>query len=159
MEDLVVDQIGLDQSQGRLTLTAVADKPGIAAAIFDAVADAGIFVDMIVQSYGHAGKANLSFTVPQTQFDDCLQLLRKLAERLNCGPVTSSPKVAKLSVSGIGMRSQSGVAIRTFECLARASINVDMINTSEVRVNVIVDGRHGQAALDAMQKTFADAQR
>ena len=159
MEDLVVDQIGLDQSQGRLTLTAVADKPGIAAAIFDAVADAGIFVDMIVQSYGHAGKANLSFTVPQTQFDDCLQLLRKLAERLNCGPVTSSPKVAKLSVSGIGMRSQSGVAIRTFECLARANINVDMINTSEVRVNVIVDGRHGQAALDAMQKTFADAQR
>ncbi len=57
------------------------------------------------------------------------------------------------------MRSHSGVAIRTFECLARAKINVDMINTSEVRVNVIVDGQHGQPALDAMQKAFADAQR
>ncbi len=159
MEDLVVDQISLDQSQGRLTLTAVADKPGIAAAIFDAVADAGIFVDMIVQSYGHEGKANLSFTVPHTQFEACLKLLQKLAEKLGCGPVTSSPRVAKLSVSGIGMRSQSGVAIRTFECLARANINVDMINTSEVRVNVIVDGQHGPAALEAMQKAFADATR
>ena len=88
-----------------------------------------------------------------------MQLLRKLAEKLHCGPVTSSPRVAKLSVSGIGMRSRSGVAIRTFECLARAKINVDMINTSEVRVNVIVDGEHGQQALDAMQKAFADAQR
>ncbi len=159
MEDLVVDHIGLDQTQGRLTISSVADKPGIAAEIFDAVADAGIFVDMIVQSYGHGGKANLSFTVPQVQFEQSLQLLGKLAEKLHCGPVTSSPSVAKLSVSGIGMRSHSGVAIRTFECLARAKFNVDMINTSEVRVNVIVDGQHGQQALDAMQKAFADAQR
>jgi aspartate kinase len=159
MEDLVVDQIELDETQGRLTISSVADQPGIAAEIFDAVADAGIFVDMIVQSYGHEGKANLSFTVPQTQFEQCLQLLSKLAEKLHCGPVTSSPRVAKLSVSGIGMRSHSGVAIRTFECLARAKINVEMINTSEVRVNVIVDGQHGQEALEAMQKAFADALR
>ncbi len=97
--------------------------------------------------------------MPQTQFEQCLQLLGKLAEQLHCGPVTSSPNVAKLSVSGIGMRSHAGVAIRTFECLAAAGINVDMINTSEVRVNVIVDGRHGEQALESMQKAFADAQR
>lgn len=159
MEDLTIDEITLDEQQGRLTISGVADKPGIAAAIFDAVADAGIFVDMIVQSYGDGSKANLSFTVPQAQFAAARQLLAKLANQLQCGPVSSSPNVAKLSVSGIGMRSHAGVAIRTFECLAAVGINVDMINTSEVRVNVIVDGRHGRQALESLQKAFADAQR
>jgi aspartate kinase len=159
MEDLTIDEIALDDQQGRLTISGVADKPGIAAAIFDAVADAGIFVDMIVQSYGDGSKANLSFTVPQAQFVAAKQLLGKLAGQLQCGPVSSSPNVAKLSVSGIGMRSHAGVAIRTFECLAAVGINVDMINTSEVRVNVIVDGRHGRQALESLQKAFADAQR
>ena len=65
--------------------------------------------------------------------------------------------MAKLSVSGIGMRSHTDVAIRTFRCLAEAGINVEMINTSEVRVNVVVDGRHGAKALDALTKVFADA--
>lgn len=159
MEDLTIDDISLDESQGRVTISGVADKPGIAAAIFDAVADGGIFVDMIVQSYGREGKANLSFTVPQHQFDAATKLLNSMAEKFGCGPVTSSPKVAKLSVSGIGMRSHSGVAIRTFECLAQAGINVEMINTSEVRVNVAVSGEHGKKALAALQKAFADAQR
>jgi len=159
MEDLTIDEIALDDQQGRLTISGVADKPGIAAAIFDAVADAGIFVDMIVQSFGDGSKANLSFTVPQNQFDKAKQMLSKLAAQLQCGPVTSSPNIAKLSVSGIGMRSHAGVAIRTFECLAAAGINVEMINTSEVRVNVIVDGRHGRQALESLQKAFADAQR
>ncbi len=149
MEDLTIDEIALDDQQGRLTISGVADKPGIAAAIFDAVADAGIFVDMIVQSYGDGSNANLSFTVPQGQFDAAKQLLGKLASQLQCGPVSSSPNVAKLSVSGIGMRSHAGVAIRTFEYLAAAGINVDMINTSEVRVNVIVDGHGTGSALPA----------
>jgi aspartate kinase len=159
MEDLTIDEIAMDDQQGRLTISGVADKPGIAAAIFDSVADAGIFVDMIVQSYGDGNKANLSFTVPQAQFDAANKLLVKLANQLQCGPVSSSPNVAKLSVSGIGMRSHASVAIRTFECLAAAGINVEMINTSEVRVNVIVDGRHGRLALESLQNAFADAQR
>jgi len=141
MEELAIDDIALDESQARLTVSQVADRPGLAAAIFDAVAEAGIFVDMIVQSFGRQGKANLSFTVPQTQYEKSLQLLKPLAAKLKCGPVTSSPRVAKLAVSGIGMRSHGGVAIRVFESLARSGINVDMINTSEVRVNVVVEGQ------------------
>jgi len=76
---------------------------------------------------------------------------------LHCGPITGSPKVAKLSISGIGMRSHTEVAIRTFRCLSEAGINVDMINTSEVRVNVVVEGSFGQKALGCLQKAFADA--
>jgi aspartate kinase len=157
MEELTIDDIALDQSQARLTISGVADRPGIAAAVFEAVADGGIFVDMIVQSYGREGKAKLSFTVPQTQYKQCLDLLAGLVERLDCGPISASPQVAKLSVSGIGLRSHTEVAIRTFRCLSEAGINVAMISTSEVRVNVVVDGAQGQKALVCLQDVFADA--
>ncbi len=159
MEELTIDDITLDETQARLTISGVADQPGIAAAIFDAVADGGIFVDMIVQSYGRQGRAKLSFTVPQAQYKQCLDLIQGLVDRLNCGPISGSPKVAKLSVSGIGLRSHTEVAIRTFRCLAEAGINVDMINTSEVRVNVVVEGPQGQKALASLQKVFADARQ
>jgi aspartate kinase len=159
MEDLTIDEISLDQSQARVTVSGVADQPGIAAAIFEAVAEGGIFVDMIVQSFGRQGKANLSFTVPQAQYAQCLDLVTHLVNRLKCGPITGSPRVAKLSVMGIGMRSHTEVAIRTFHCLAEAGINVDMINTSEVRVNVVVDGQHGPKALECLQEAFADARQ
>ncbi len=157
MEELAIDDISLDDTQARFTISGIADRPGIAAAIFDAVADGGIFVDMIVQSYGREGKAKLSFTVPRSQYQDCLALVNKLAAESRCGPVTAAASVSKLSISGIGMRSHTEVAIRTFQCLAEAGINVAMINTSEVRLNVVVEGRHGQRALEALQKAFADA--
>jgi len=159
MEELTIDDIALDETQARLTVSNVADQPGIAAAVFEAVADGGIFVDMIVQSYGREGKAKLSFTVPQSQYQQCLDLLKALADRLHCGPISGSPQVAKLSVSGIGLRSHTEVAIRTFRCLAAAGINVDMISTSEVRVNVVVDGKHGKKALACLQEVFKDARQ
>lgn len=159
MEELTIDDIELDDTQARLTISSVADQPGIAAAVFEAVADGGIFVDMIVQSYGREGKAKLSFTVPQGQYQACHDLLTGLVDRLHCGPISGSPRVAKLSVSGIGLRSHTQVAIRTFRCLAEAGINVDMISTSEVRVNVVVDGAHGKRALACLQKAFADARQ
>jgi aspartate kinase len=159
MEQLSIDEIALDETQARVTVTRVADQPGIAAAIFDAVADAGIFVDMIVQSIGREGQASLSFTVPQSQATACNALLKELSARLKCGPMSSSPKVAKLSISGIGMRSHTEVAIRAFECLAKSGINVEMISTSEVRVNLVVAGEHGQRALKGLQEAFAEALR
>src|SRR4029077_5013707 len=85
MEELTIDDIALDQTQARVTVSGVADQPGIAAAIFDAVADGGIFVDMIVQSFGRQGKAKLSFTVPQAQYQQCLDLLATLVDRIRCG--------------------------------------------------------------------------
>jgi aspartate kinase len=157
MEDLTIDEISLDQSQSLVTIFDVPDRPGVAAATFDELAKAGVFVDMIVQSFGRDGQANLSFTVPQSEFARTVELARRIAKRIGCGGVNSSAKVAKLSVSGIGMRSHTSVAIRMFESLAAAGINVDMMSTSEVRVNVIVDGRQADAALACLQRAFADA--
>ncbi|MBA4019093.1 MAG: aspartate kinase [Pirellula sp.] len=159
MEDLTIDDIALDDTQARLTISGVPDTPGIAAQVFERIAKDGIFVDMIVQSFGRGGKANLSLTVPRGDLPKALRTAEDLVKQFSCGPVSSAPKVAKLSVSGIGMRSHTGVAIRMFRALAEAGINVEMINTSEVRVNVVVDGAKGPAALDALQKAFADTLR
>jgi aspartate kinase len=159
MEELFIDDISLDQSQARLTVSHVPDTPGVAAKVFEEVAAAGIFVDMIVQSFGRQEMANLSFTVPQEKLAQCLQVAQRLAGEFRCGPVTSSPRVAKLSVSGVGLRSHTGVAIRMFRALADAGINLEMISTSEVRVNVVVDGQHGEKGLACLEQAFASAMR
>ncbi len=158
MEDLTIDDIALDETQGLVTLTGVPDEPGIAASVFKDVAAGGILVDMIVQGYGVGGRANLSFTVPRDDVERGVEVVEQVSAKLGCGPVQSSPTVGKLSVSGIGLRSHTSVGIRMFAALARAEINVEMISTSEVRVNVAVEGGKGQQALEALRKEFADVQ-
>jgi aspartate kinase len=108
---------------------------------------------------GHDGRANLSFTVPQTAYDRAISLAKEVSQNLSCGPVSGSARIAKLSVSGIGLRSHTGVAIRMFQSLAAAEINVEMVNTSEVRVNVVVDGSQGKKGLASLQQAFRDVQR
>jgi aspartate kinase len=159
MEELTIDQITLDESQARISIHNVPDAPGVAAKVFEDVAAAGIFVDMIVQSYGRDGLADLSFTVPKPTLKNSQQVANKITSDFQCGPVTSSPDVCKLSVSGIGLRSHTGVAIRMFRSLAAAEINLEMVNTSEVRVNVVVDGSKGPLALKCLQTAFEDVLR
>lgn len=160
MEELAIDDISLDESQARISISGVPDTPGVAAKVFDEVAAAGIFVDMIIQSYtGDADQASLSFTVPKEKLADSVEVANRLAATFKCQGVTSSPDIAKLSVSGVGLRSHTGVAIRSFTALAKAGINVDMINTSEVRVNVVVDGKEGKKALAQLNEAFTDVLR
>ncbi len=156
MEDVIIDEISLDVSQARVTLPGVPDTPGLAAQVFDEIAEAGIVVDMIVQSIGREGHANLSFTIAKEDLAKSLDVATSLAEGFGGSAPTSSPEVAKLAVTGIGMRSHTSVAQRMFESLAGTGINVDMISTSEVRMNVVVDGQHGHKALEALQKEFEE---
>lgn len=155
MEDLIVEDITLDASQARITLRKVPDTPGLAAQVFDEIAEGGIVVDMIVQSVGRGGYANLSFTVPQKDLSRSIEIASSLAEGFGSPRPTSCPNVAKLSVVGTGMRSHTSVASRMFHVLAAAGVNVDMINTSEVCLTAVVDGRHGAKALEALKKEFA----
>jgi aspartate kinase len=156
MEDLTIDDVSLDAGQSRVTIGGVPDQPGIAAKVFEDVAAAGIFVDMIVQSHPSAAGATLSFTVPQNQLTGSVEVARRIAQALGCKGVSSSPLIAKLSVSGVGLRTHTGVAIRMFRALAEAGINLEMINTSEVRVNVVVEGLAGEKGLARLQAAFAD---
>ncbi len=156
MEDLFIDDISMDDSQARVTIQGAPDKPGIAAKVFEEVAAAGIFVDMIVQSHTGQGQASLTFTVPRDRLADSLGVAERVAEGFACQGVTHAPHVAKLAVSGVGLRSHTGVAIRMFKALAEAGINIDLINTSEVRVNIVVDGAAGPKAFERLNAAFAD---
>jgi aspartate kinase len=157
MEKLIVEDIRLDETQARVTVVGLPDIPGLAAQVFDEVAEAGINVDMIIQSMGRNKHANISFTVPRSDVEKALAVARSLSAELGCQPPSSCPQVAKLEVSGIGMRSHTSVASRLFQSLAAVGINVDMISTSEMRVNVVVDGSCGKTALETLRKEFADA--
>ncbi len=155
MEELTIHGVELDPSQARVSLIDVADTPGIAAEVFEAVASEGVLVDMIVQSVGEQGHTNLSFTVPQGDVERTITTVKRLMDKLG-GSVSGTNHIAILTVTGIGIRSHTGVGTRMFEALHEANINVDVISTSEVRVNVAVDAKKGEAGLTALKKAFAD---
>jgi aspartate kinase len=159
MEDLLIDDIALDEAQASVTVCGVPDLPGVADKVFAEVASAGIFVDMIVQSFSRADSADITFTVPREDVEKSVATARTLGETMGIKEVTHLPDVAKLSISGVGLRSHGGVAVRAFKALAEAGINIGMINTSEMRINVVVAGASGTAGLEALQNEFRDVQR
>jgi aspartate kinase len=151
MEDLVIAGVELDESQARISLFHVPDRPGYAARVFRSIAEAGVFVDMIVQNIGIAGDSVLSFTVPR----DAAGRAVEAAESAGARDVTVEPAMAKLSVIGVGMRTHTGVATRMFAALADRGINVNLINTSEVRINVGTDIARGREGLECLRRAFA----
>jgi aspartate kinase len=155
MEDLAIESVSLDQSQAQMTLFDVPDRPGISARIFESIASENILVDTIVQSIGRDGLADISFTVKRNDLDRAQRVLKALSGELG-GEVRVEPAVAILSVKGIGIRSHTGVGLRMFQALSRAGINVEMVSTSELRVNVVVEADKGEAGLAALKSAFAD---
>ncbi|MGO9810870.1 MAG: aspartate kinase [Isosphaeraceae bacterium] len=151
MEDLVIAGVELDETQGRITLYDVPDRPGYAARVFQAIADAGVFVDMIVQNVSQDGQCVLSFTVPREAVNRAAEAITPIAG----GQISIEPAMAKLSVIGVGMRTHTGVATRMFGALADRSININLINSSEIRINVGTDVAKGKEGLDCLRKVFA----
>lgn len=159
MEALMIDSISLDSTQSRITLKKIPNQPGFAANLFQRIAAAGVFVDMIVQSYGSDQNADITFTVKREQLAAALEVAEAMSDQSGCAGVDYKQEIAKLTVIGIGLRSHTGVAIALFESLASAGINVEMVNTSEVQVNVVVDGSDGDAGLANLNQAFAEALR
>ena len=157
MEQLSLSDVSLVDDQARVTLIGVPDQPGLAANIFDAVAAAGIFVDMIVQSCdGFLGETSISFTIPRKQYEQAMKVMHDLTAQFKFRRVQGAQDIAKLSVSGIGLRSHTSVAIGMFEVLSAAGINIEMINTSELRVNVVIASPSGAKALAAVKEKFRE---
>lgn len=154
MEDIVVSEVHLDEEQSRVTIRNIPDTPGISAALFRSNAEAGVMVDMIVQNISHSGQAHLSFTVPRRDLAASLSVTRAAAEKWLAAELISEERIAKLSVMGIGLRSHTDVGKKMFSALAEANINVQMINTSEVRICTVIDSEHGEAALKAVLDAF-----
>ena len=151
MEDLAIEDCHLDETQALVTFIDLPDTPGVAAEVFGELGRAGLVVDMIVQSEPRDGKAELSFTVASEDRDLAATTARSIAESRGAR-VADMPHVAKLSITGVGIRSHSAIADRLFRPLAEAGINIDLVSTSEVRVNVVVAATEGERALAILRQ-------
>jgi aspartate kinase len=137
MEKVLVRGVAVDKDQAKVVISNLADKPGSAATVFKALANAHINVDMIVQNVGRAGVANLTFTVPLTEKDKAVKALEPALKEVG-GEATFDEKIAKISVVGVGMKTHSGVAATLFDSLAKAGINLELISTSEIKISVVI---------------------
>jgi aspartate kinase len=139
MEQVVVRGVSVERNQAKVTVTHVPDKPGCAARLFTALADANVMVDVIVQNVSASGSTDISFTMNRDELEKIGDLLDRVAKEIGAGQVSKQDGIAKLSVVGIGMRTHSGVAAKLFEALAKGGINIQMISTSEIKIAVIIE--------------------
>lgn len=155
MEQQVVSGISQSKDEAKITLLKVADRPGIAAAIFGPLADAEINVDMIVQNVSENGKTtDLTFTVGKIDLEKAVNVLKKNKSDIGIGEIVADSDVVKISVVGVGMRSHAGVAQKMFMTLADKGINIKVISTSEIKVSVLVAEEYGELAIRALHTAY-----
>ncbi len=157
MESVVIRGVSLDKNQAKVTLSAVPDKPGVAARIFRSLADAAINVDMIVQTASHgtgAPATDISFTLDKPDLLKARKVLEGIQGETGFGAAIADEKIGKVSIVGVGMRSHSGIAAKMFEVLAQAGINIDMISTSEIKISVVISLDKGEPAMKALHAAF-----
>jgi aspartate kinase len=157
MEGVVVRGVSLDKNQAKVTLIGVPDKPGVAARIFNALGDAAVNVDMIVQNISHGAgtpQTDISFTVDKPDLLKAQKVIDGLKKELGLRDVITAEKVGKLSIVGVGMKSHTGVAGKLFETLAQEGVNIDMISTSEIKISVVIDLAKGEQAMKAVHAAF-----
>ena len=156
MESNVVSGIAYSRDEAKMTLQSVADRPGIAAAIFGPLSDAGVNVDMIIQNIAEEGRTDMTFSCPTDQVIRAEKALNdaKTAGELNFVDLIADTNVAKISAVGIGMRSQSGVASKMFQTLSDEGINIKVIATSEIKISVLVDRKYMELAVQSLHDAF-----
>ncbi len=156
MEQAIISGVAHDRSEGKVTVVGVPDKPGEAAAIFRAVADAEINIDMIVQNVSAAstGRTDISFTLPKTEGAKALAVLEKAREAIGFEALQWDDQVGKVSLVGAAMRSHPGVSATFFEALADAGVNVELISTSEIRISVVCRADAVDDAVIAVHRAF-----
>jgi aspartate kinase len=155
VEQEVVSGIAYSRDEAKITLIRVADKPGVAAAIFGPLSDAAINVDMIVQNVSHDDAAtDMTFTVSKTDLERAVKVLEARKDELAYDRLVADSGVVKLSVIGVGMRSHTGVAQRMFLTLAEKGVNIQVISTSEIKISVLIDEAYTELALRALHTVY-----
>lgn len=154
MEDVMVAAVAYDRNQAKITVAGVPDRPGIAATIFGRVAEKEINVDMIIQNVSEGGLTDISFTVPKNEVKKAVAQIESINKDIGARGVISDDKIGKVSVIGVGMRSHSGVAAKTFKSLADAGINIMMISTSEIKVSCVVAADEVDRAVRILHEAF-----
>lgn len=156
MESKVVAGVAHSRDEAKMTLVSVADRPGIAAAIFSPLADAGVNVDMIVQNISEDGRTDMTFSCPTNQVARAQKAMNdaKASGHINFHEILADTGVCKISVVGIGMRSHAGVAAKMFKVLAQEGINIQVITTSEIKISVLVERKYMELAVQALHDAF-----
>jgi aspartate kinase len=155
MEQAVVSGIAFMRDEAKITVVGVPDTPGIAYKILGAIADANIDVDVIVQNVSHGGRTDFSFTVPRNDYARAMDLLNaRVVPVVGAAEITGDPKICKVSIVGIGMRSHVGVAAKMFRALSEEGINIQMVTTSEIKTSVVIDEKYMELAVRALHKAF-----
>ena len=156
MESNVVAGVAFSRDEAKMTLISVADRPGIAAAIFGPLSEAGVNVDMIVQNISEEGRTDMTFSCPVDQVARAEKAMEeaKAAGDINFHDLVADQNVAKVSIVGIGMRSHAGVAAKMFETLRDEGVNIKVITTSEIKVSVLIDRKYMELAVQSLHDAF-----
>ena len=155
MEQAVVSGIAFSRDEAKISVIGVPDRPGIAFQILGPVAEANIDVDMIIQNVSHDGRTDFSFTVHRNDYARTLELLKTaVLPRIGAAEIVGDPKICKVSIVGIGMRSHVGVASRMFRTLSEEGIKIQMISTSEIKTSVVIDEKYMELAVRSLHKAF-----
>ncbi len=156
VEKNVVAGVASQRDEAKMTLVSVADRPGIAAAIFVPLSDAGVNVDMIVQNISEDGRTDMTFSCPVEQVSRAEKAMAEAKDsgEINFHDLIADTDVAKVSVVGIGMRSHTGVAAKMFDVLSKEGINIKVITTSEIKISVLVDRKYMELAVQALHDAF-----
>lgn len=153
-ESVIVTGVACDKNEVKVTMRDLPDEPGIVAKVFRGLADHNISVDMIIQTESRGSRADLTFTVTQTDLSRTRDLTAQVSKAIGAGEVEVKDNVAKVSIVGAGMRSHAGVAAQMFELLAQQSINIQCITTSEIRVSCLIDKQHAEQAVRTLHNGF-----
>ncbi|WP_419844964.1 aspartate kinase [Candidatus Poriferisocius sp.] len=154
MEQPIIRSVTPDTSEAKITVTGVADRPGVAAAMFRQLADAGVNVDMIVQNASEHGITDISFTVPDGDVDTAADITKTVAAEIGATGVTADRDIARISLVGAGMKSHPGVAATMFETLSENQVNIEMISTSPIRISCVIRQEHADKATQALHEAF-----
>jgi len=155
IEKEIVSGVSYSKSDSKITISGIADRPGISASIFGLLAKNNINVDMIVQNISQDGvSANITFTVPNSELKFTKSILEKNQKIINYTAIKTDDKVSKISVIGMGMMSQAGVAQKMFKTLADKKINILAISTSEIKISVLIDEKFTNTAVKSLHKVY-----
>ena len=155
IEKEIVSGVSYSKSESKITISGIPDKPGISAIIFGLLASKNINVDMIVQNISQDGiSANITFTVPNDEINKAKEILNVNLDKLNFNSLKTDENVSKISVVGMGMMSQSGVAQKMFKTLANNSINILAISTSEIKISVLIDEKYTNIAVKSLHEAY-----
>ncbi|MCX7882251.1 MAG: aspartate kinase [Brevinematales bacterium] len=154
MENMVVSGIAKKTDEVRISIVGVPDKPGVAAKIFQRLAESKINVNMIVQSVGHDGKSEIAFTILATDLNDAKEVMKEVQKEIGASGVEYDENIGIVSVVGIGMKTTFGVAAAVFDELAKNNINIEMISTSEIKISVVIRKELVEKAVQVLHARF-----